>query len=389
MTKIIAIDVKSVSKKYSIGKKVESTLRGTIGSLFRPAKIEEIYALEDVTFQINKGECIGVIGNNGAGKSTLLKILSRITSPTSGKIIINGKLSSLLEVGSGFHHELTGRENVFLNGSLLGMSKHEIKYLFEEIVDFSGISKYIDTPVKKYSTGMYMRLAFAVAAHLRSDILLVDEVLAVGDIDFRKKCMAKMDSISKEGKTLLLVSHNLSYISSLCDKSILLENGKLTDFNLTSDIMNTYTTPTSAKYTFKNKLINDVVISSLKDNKIIVSGYPAKIIIKTNTLKSVKPKIIRLEILDQHGTTLMIFNNRLTGTKLKITSFSTIEILINEMSLSCGMYYMSMKLIDDMAIVDESIGRIPFTVHPNPNIRTPNKKCQLFSNYTILVKNLD
>ena len=187
-----------------------------------------IYALKDVSFDVQQGEVLGIIGANGAGKSTLLKILSRVTSPTSGCIKIKGRIGSLLEVGTGFHPELTGRENIYLNGAILGMRKHEIDKKLDEIIDFSGVEKFIDTPVKRYSSGMYVRLAFAVAAHLEPEILVVDEVLAVGDADFQKKCLGKMGDVSKkEGRTVLFVSHNMAAVRQLCTRGILLKNGAI------------------------------------------------------------------------------------------------------------------------------------------------------------------
>ena len=189
------------------------------------AKSEEFNALNDVSFSIQQGDRVGIIGRNGAGKSTLLKILSRIVSPTKGRITIEGRVSSLLEVGTGFHAELSGRENIFLNGSILGMSKTEIKSKFDEIVSFAEVEKFLDTPVKRYSSGMYVRLAFAVAAHLEPDILIVDEVLAVGDTTFQKKCLGKMKDVSGEGRTVLFVSHNMGQISSLCSRAIILNKG--------------------------------------------------------------------------------------------------------------------------------------------------------------------
>ena len=200
-----------------------------------------VYSLQDLNFEIQQGDAVGIIGRNGAGKSTLLKILSRVTTPTTGKINIKGRVASLLEVGTGFHPELTGRENIYLNGAILGMRKREIDRKFDEIVDFSGVERYIDTPVKRYSSGMYVRLAFAVAAHLESEILIVDEVLAVGDAEFQKKCLGKMGDISKgEGRTVLFVSHNMSAITSLCNKALYLKNGNLISAGNVSDIVTEY-----------------------------------------------------------------------------------------------------------------------------------------------------
>ena len=189
---------------------------------------ESILALDDVSFKVNQGDTLGIIGRNGAGKSTLLKILSRVTAPSSGLVKVKGRIGSLLEVGTGFHPELTGRENVFLNGAILGMRKDEVSKKFDEIVDFSGVEKFIDTPVKRYSSGMYVRLAFAVAAHLDPEILIVDEVLAVGDAEFQKKCLGKMGDVAGEGRTVLFVSHNMGAIQTLCNSAIVLADGKIT-----------------------------------------------------------------------------------------------------------------------------------------------------------------
>jgi lipopolysaccharide transport system ATP-binding protein len=191
-------------------------------------ELEDFWALKELNFEIKKGDRVGIIGKNGAGKSTLLKVLSRITEPTTGKVFIKGRVASLLEVGTGFHPELTGRENIFLNGAIMGMSRAEIKRKFDEIVDFSGVEKFLDTPVKRYSSGMYVRLAFSVAAHLEPEILVVDEVLAVGDAEFQKKCLGKMQAVSNnEGRTVLFVSHNLMALSSLCNKGIYLKQGQM------------------------------------------------------------------------------------------------------------------------------------------------------------------
>ena len=200
----------------------------------------EFWALKDVSFRIKQGETVGIIGRNGAGKSTLLKTLSRITAPTEGRIRINGRIASLLEVGTGFHPELTGRENIFLNGAILGMTHAEIVRKFDEIVDFSEIEKFLDTPVKRYSSGMYVRLAFAVAAHLEPEILIVDEVLAVGDVAFQKKCLGKMDHIAKSGRTVLFVSHNMDAIRGLCQRALWIKDGRLHDDGKVDDIIEAY-----------------------------------------------------------------------------------------------------------------------------------------------------
>lgn len=202
----------------------------------------EYWALKEVSFEIKQGDAVGIIGKNGAGKSTLLKILSRVTSPTIGSVKIGGRIASLLEVGTGFHPELTGRENIFMNGAILGMTKAEIRAKLDEIIDFSGVEKYIDTPVKRYSSGMYVRLAFAVAAHLDPEILIVDEVLAVGDAEFQRKCLGKMNEVSQgEGRTVLFVSHNMESVKALCNSAILLHQGSIKKLGKVQEIINTYT----------------------------------------------------------------------------------------------------------------------------------------------------
>jgi lipopolysaccharide transport system ATP-binding protein len=235
------IQVEELNKQYHIGAQAASgysTLReALVGALNAPLKRlrgngnakrdNTIWALKDVNFEVMEGEVVGVIGHNGAGKSTLLKILSRITEPTSGQVALYGRVASLLEVGTGFHPELTGRENIYLNAAILGMKRREITRKFDEIVAFAEIEKFIDTPVKRYSTGMYMRLAFAVAAHMEPEILLVDEVLAVGDAAFQKKCLGKMEDVAKEGRTVLFVSHNMTAMRSLCTRGFLFEGGRL------------------------------------------------------------------------------------------------------------------------------------------------------------------
>src|SRR5664280_269149 len=247
------IKIENVSKQYRLGLIGTNTLKGDIqrwwynmrglpdptlmigqenslknDSIKSKGQYEYVWALKDINFEVQQGEVLGIIGRNGAGKSTLLKLLSRVTAPTSGNIKVRGRIASLLEVGTGFHPELTGRENIFLNGAILGMTKTEIKKKFDEIVDFSGVDKYIDTPVKRYSSGMYVRLAFAVAAHLDPEILIVDEVLAVGDAEFQKKAIGKMQDVSRnDGRTVLFVSHNMAAITSLCHKGLVLRNGEM------------------------------------------------------------------------------------------------------------------------------------------------------------------
>ena len=247
------IEVENLSKQYVIGARRDSysTLRDVLASsirapinLFRRREAgqtsETIWAVKDVSFRVEPGEVVGVIGRNGAGKSTLLKILSQITEPTTGRVRLYGRVGSLLEVGSGFHPELTGRENIYLNGAILGMKRAEIVRKFDEIVAFAGVEKFLDTPVKRYSSGMYVRLAFAVAAHLEPEILVVDEVLAVGDVEFQKKCLSKMGDLGRGGQTVLLVSHNMASVANLCNRAILLDRGEKVTEGPASEVIQSY-----------------------------------------------------------------------------------------------------------------------------------------------------
>ena len=259
-----AITVENLGKRYTLGHQlakgdgmrhaIESAIREPLAWLrsSRQQKLQQVdfWALKDVSFQVSQGEVVGIIGRNGAGKSTLLKILSRITAPTRGRIRIDGRIASLLEVGTGFHEELTGRENIFLNGAILGMSRAEIVRKFDEIVEFSGIEAFLDTPVKRYSSGMYVRLAFAVAAHLEPEILIVDEVLAVGDTAFQKKCLGKMESFVQSGRTVLFVSHNMEAIRTLCQRGIWLKNGGLHKDGRADEIVKDYFNDTSSELSF-------------------------------------------------------------------------------------------------------------------------------------------
>lgn len=258
----IAIKVENLAKSYLVGHNAAQSggyiaLRDVIAhnakNLARKTRdmfsgrpivqgdeVEEFWALKDINFQIKQGDRVGIIGRNGAGKSTLLKILSRITEPTTGRITLNGRVASLLEVGTGFHPELSGRENIFLNGAILGMSRKEIQRKFDEIVDFAEVEKFLDTPVKRYSSGMYVRLAFAVAAHLEPEILIVDEVLAVGDAQFQKKCLGKMEDVANQGRTVLFVSHNMAAVRQLCNSAILINKGTIESSGDTAKLIEEY-----------------------------------------------------------------------------------------------------------------------------------------------------
>lgn len=247
----IAIRVEGIGKKYKIGRKRSGEFRESFSHLWdrikqgknnssQETQDSDFWALKDISFEVRKGEALGIIGRNGAGKSTLLKVLSRITKPTKGRFEINGRVSSLLEVGTGFHPELTGRENIYLNGTILGMRRAEIKVKFDEIIEFSGVEEFIDTPVKHYSSGMKVRLAFSVAAHLEPEVLIIDEVLAVGDAEFQKKCLGKMEDVTGEGRTVLFVSHNMGAVRNLCKSGIVLQKGKSVYEGQTADTIEKY-----------------------------------------------------------------------------------------------------------------------------------------------------
>lgn len=310
-----AIKVENLSKQYRLGTVGTGTLShdlnrfwakirgkedpylqiGHVNDRTTKAESDYVWALQDINFEVKKGEILGIIGKNGAGKSTLLKILSRVTSPTTGSIKMNGRVGSLLEVGTGFHPELTGRENIFLNGAILGMRKWEIQKKLDEIVDFSGCEKYLDTPVKRYSSGMKVRLGFAVAAHLEPEILIVDEVLAVGDAEFQKKCIGKMQDVSRnDGRTILFVSHNMESLRSICSKGILVSNGKL-DHPLSGidSCIDEYLRTFRGAGEFKSICTENIDILSIEvlndyNSKKILIGDSLKIIFKVDVKEDVK-----------------------------------------------------------------------------------------------------
>ncbi len=322
----VVITVEGLGKRYSLGHQpgerytaLRDVLADKAKSLFRrngskPSK-EDFWALKDVSFKVHPGEVLGIIGRNGAGKSTLLKVLSRITEPTEGRVKIKGRVASLLEVGTGFHPELTGRENIFLNGAILGMTKAEIKAKFDEIVAFAEVEKFLDTPVKRYSSGMYVRLAFAVAAHLEPEILVVDEVLAVGDAEFQKKCLGKMQQVAKgEGRTVLFVSHNMGAISQLCSRAILIRAGRVEKDGLTDAVISVYAAAVSREST-NEKLSPERFRGPLRE---IVQFYAIRVLDDKNTSIGVfsphKPVHVQLlaecvEAVPAFRTTLAVFHN--------------------------------------------------------------------------------
>lgn len=353
---------------------------GDVNDRAKSGGSEYVWSLNDISFEVNQGEVLGVIGKNGAGKSTLLKILSQVTSPTSGSVKMKGRIAALLEVGTGFHPDLTGRENIFLNGAILGMTKAEIKSKLDEIIDFSGVAKYVDTPVKRYSSGMMVRLGFAVAAHLEPEILIVDEVLAVGDAEFQKKCIGKMKDVSGQGRTVLFVSHNMPSIRMLCNRCLLLEKGKLVSSGSPDVIIGEYLADRkndkgmldenipegfSVHNTGEGKYLSAAVFNS-KNEKAEVLEFLETMTVKlrfiaNKYLENVFPSLF---ILNQYGEKVLmaVENERYKPLKLE-KGISEIEVKINE-QLMPGNYSLGMSLVHyhTGASIDYVESFYPFTV---------------------------
>lgn len=306
------LQIENISKKYRIRHVTEGYLnlreRMQNAFMFDNRQTEDFWALKDISFEVEPGESIGIIGRNGAGKSTLLKILSKITPPTMGRIFTRGRIASLLEVGTGFHPELTGRENIYFNGSLLGMKRMEITSKFGEIVDFSGVEKFLDTPLKHYSSGMQLRLAFAVAAFLEPEILIIDEVLAVGDAEFQKKCLGKMEDVSRSGRTILFVSHNMSAISNLCKHAVLLDKGQLKSIGLVDEIIGAYQQSFSQEVSNAWKSTSkDKIYFSFLSLKLVSSQPNHELNIKFGLVSNeVHPKtFVAFDIVNSIGVAIM------------------------------------------------------------------------------------
>jgi lipopolysaccharide transport system ATP-binding protein len=327
-----------------------------------------VYSLQDINFEIQQGDAVGIIGRNGAGKSTLLKILSRVTTPTTGRINIKGRVASLLEVGTGFHPELTGRENIYLNGAILGMRKREIDRKLDEIIDFSGVERYIDTPVKRYSSGMYVRLAFAVAAHLESEILIVDEVLAVGDAEFQKKCLGKMGEVSKgEGRTVLFVSHNLTSVRTLCNKGLLLTNGSIILNDNIENVIKQYNISNSKyikrKFNSTNRsgvgeiFFTEIEIISKESNNVIKSGKPLEFNLEYHA-ESIDLKDnyeFVLGVWNINNIEMFMITNNYKNEQIKLYSKEGIvKIKIDKLPLNDGTFYANI-LIRKNGIVQDFI----------------------------------
>jgi lipopolysaccharide transport system ATP-binding protein len=378
------IYVENLSKRYMIGalQRQPDTFRDVmIGGLrngwqrmtsvfhskadinVRPHADYAIWALKDISLEIKRGEVVGIIGRNGAGKSTLLKILSRITEPTEGRAILDGRVGSLLEVGTGFHPELTGRENIYLNGTILGMHKAEIDSKFDEIVEFSEIEQFLDTPVKRYSSGMYVRLAFAVAAHLEPEILVVDEVLAVGDAAFQKKCLGKMEDVSKQGRTVLFVSHNMQAVQRLCTRCVLLKGGRLDMQGNTREVVAEYLS--TASYIIEPEMWIDLAdirregTGEVRFEKLRFSGLDGNIgfapysngplevqlMVKSETPKTVGS--FGVTLYDQNGTKLVNTNIDYLSRVLKLSpGLNQVKVTIKELHLTPGIYTLGLWAAD-------------------------------------------
>ncbi len=379
---MVAISVTSLSKRYMVGhnidqSKQDNALRDVIArnarNLIRKTcdmfkgrapiqgdEVEEFWALRDINFEINRGDRVGIIGRNGAGKSTLLKVLSRITEPTAGQINISGRVASLLEVGTGFHPELTGRENIYLNGAILGMSRSEIQRKFDEIVSFAEVEKFLDTPVKRYSSGMYVRLAFAVAAHLEPEILIVDEVLAVGDAQFQKKCLGKMEDVGKEGRTVLFVSHQMAAIQRLCSRVIVLANGQIKMIGETRMAVDSYLkdlddeASTADFHLLKRNGNGAVRFSSFNlENEYgevvnsAESGQPLVLVFSYVCISEAVQKNVSIgfSIHNSNGDTLVVFYSDYMGVIFDLENKGVIKCVIKDFPFSIGRYYVGARIV--------------------------------------------
>ena len=398
----IVIRVENLCKKYVISHQGYTTLRDriTYGAkslstrLMQPSSKsmsnlnqEEFWALKDVSFEIRQGEVLGIIGRNGAGKSTLLKILSRITEPTTGKISIKGRVASLLEVGTGFHPELTGRENVYLNGAVLGMSRTEIKRKFDEIVAFAEVEKFLDTPVKRYSSGMYVRLAFAVAAHLEPEILIVDEVLAVGDSSFQKKCLGKIEDVSRnEGRTVLFVSHNVGVVLQLCSTSILLKQGRLADSGPSQAVVESYLANLSTSTNgldLENvpersgdqrlKFVAAYLTSSNNQHITVpIAGHPINIVLEHVSCTDLSHVQFMLTIFNHLGVAVTHCNVDAIGQRFRVPKGKgQIICHISKLPLPLGKYRIAVAAYDNFGTLDLVPTACVFNVEASNFFSTP------------------
>lgn len=339
------------SSYYSLREEIENIASRIVKS--KRSKKENFLALRNVNFEVEKGQVLGLIGKNGAGKSTLLKILSRITNPSKGEIKIKGKISSLLEVGTGFHPELTGRENIFLSGAILGMKREEIAKNFDEIVEFAGIDLFLETPVKRYSSGMYVRLGFAVAAYLQSEILLIDEVLAVGDLEFQKRCLGKIGEVANSGRTVLFVSHNLGAVEQLCDSCLVLERGEVRFLGGLSEGLESYTNlsnPKALKNTFaRSKVVKQIkIFTNGRESNIILNGGLFEVRVSVLLDKLIQKPVLGIVIRDSLNIPIIGINNRHYGEDFADISLreGVFQISIPDFTLVPGGYSIDLFLGD-------------------------------------------
>lgn len=380
------LEIQKISKKFRINSQQQPylSIRDSVSNVFKnKSKTEDFWALKDVSFDVEQGDTIGIIGKNGAGKSTLLKILSKITPPTSGKIISRGRIASLLEVGTGFHPELSGRENIFMNGSILGMKRNEIQKNFDAIVDFAGIDKFIDTPLKHYSSGMQLRLAFAVAAFLENEILIIDEVLAVGDAEFQKKCMGKMEDVSKSGRTIMFVSHQLSAIENLCKKAIVLNQGELYYKGITKESVNTYVllNNENIKNIKENSLISEVKVTTLTGLNNILPFDTISINGKITLKESIKNPVIGIVIRNIFNIPVIGINNRTYGLNLNDLKNSFFKITLKNAPLVPGFYTIDLYIGDGLVDYHSFQNIITFEVNDENifvNGKNPEAKVNSF-----------
>lgn len=414
------IQVENLSKAYQIGQIGTGTLSRDIERFWttkilgkedpflsigetndRSIKGESniVWSLKDINFSINQGDAVGIIGKNGAGKSTLLKLLSRVTAPTTGEIKVKGRIASLLEVGTGFHPELSGRENIYLNGAILGMRRQEIARKFDEIVDFAGVERYIDTPVKRYSSGMYVRLAFAVAAHLESEILIVDEVLAVGDAEFQKKCLGKMNDVSKgEGRTVLFVSHNMVSVQNLCKKGILLNKGLLEMQGSAADVINKYFVQSHSNQELIEKdkragngiiRVNNIVVSGNSYKIRPVMGGSVKIEFILDNPQQLKSDnvVLDVDIEDFRGNKIMWISTYLDEDK-ESTCLNKVTIIIDRLMVKNGVYFVSFDLSVNKTLSDYLEHAITFDVSELDFFKNakqiPKNKSSVLTNFKII-----
>ena len=373
----IAISIRGVSKAYTIAHQEQQVTLAEqalqqVRNGFRPAPQETFWALKDLSFDVQCGDVVGIVGRNGAGKSTLLKILSRITEPTSGEIDVYGRVGSLLEVGTGFHAELSGRENIFLNGAILGMSKAEIRSQFDAIVDFSGVEKFLDTPVKRYSSGMYVRLAFAVAAHLNPEILIVDEVLSVGDAEFQRKCLDKMKEVSAHGRTVLFVSHQLQAITSLCNKAVYMKAGQLCHYASAEETVGEYlrsstNSVTDARVEASRRPGSGEMrfTSATISKEFYLCNEPRVIRFQVQQMKSYAYKVFFCcEIVDQFGVSVLFCDSRLDELWVEISGTYEGEIEVRSPWLKPGAYTVTLTACSGGGYFDHFEQACKFEVLP-------------------------